>query len=76
MWTINKITALGFTLISNKKLWCHFRGHGFDVYVNLDTKVVNGNYFNFHAYKNSYKGNFRAVINTETEFKTLLKLIV
>lgn len=76
MWTIEKIEALGFKLIQNEKLWCHFRGHGFDVLINLNTKVVRGNYFNFKSYSGFLKGNFKAVIDTEEEFKTLLRLIV
>jgi len=75
MWTIDQIKNLGFTLISNDKLWCHFRGHGFDVFINLDTKQVTGNWFNFRAYKNSFKGHFKAVLSTEEEFKTLLRVI-
>jgi len=76
MWTIEQIKDLDFELINNHNLWCHFRGHGFDVFVNLNTKEVKGNYFNFHAYKNSFKGHFRAILNNQEEFQTLLKLIV
>lgn len=76
IWTIEKIENLGFKLINNHKLWCHFRGHDFDMHINLDTKVTKGNYFNFHGYKNSNKGYFRAIMDTEEEFKLLLKLIV
>ncbi len=75
MWTISKIESLGFKLITNDKLWCHFRGLGFDVFINLDTKVVKGNHFNFRSYKNAYRGNFSACINTEEEFNLLMKLI-
>lgn len=75
MWTINKIKELDFVLISNHKLWCHFRGHGFDVFINLDTKIGNGNYFNFHSYKSNFKGNFKAVLNNKIEFELLLKFI-
>lgn len=76
MWTIETIQDLGFKLIINDKLWCHFRGHGFDVHINLDTRIVKGNVFNFHSYKSSYKGCFRAEINTKEEFELLLKLII
>jgi|688.fasta_scaffold691540_2 hypothetical protein len=75
-WTIPKIENLGFKLISNNKLWCHFRGHGFDVFINLDTKYVKGNNFNFHSYKNAYNGNFKAKLENEEEFNNLLKYIV
>lgn len=75
MWTIAQIEELGFKLIANDKLWCHFRGHGFDVTINLDTKVVKGNHFNFHSLGANYGGHFRAVINTKEEFLLLMKLI-
>jgi hypothetical protein len=76
MWTIETIQDLEFTLITNEKLWCHFRGHGFDVFINLDTKSVEGNHFNFRSYKSSHKGHFSAKIDTPEEFKLLLRLIV
>jgi len=76
MWTIKQIEDLGFKLISNEKKWCHFRGHGFDVSINLDTKVVKGNHFNFHSLGHCFRGHFSARISTEEEFKTLLRLIV
>ncbi len=75
MWTIEQIESLGFKLINNNKLWCHFRGHNFDVFINLDTRVVKGNYFNFHSLSYKFKGNFKAEINTIEEFNLLLKLI-
>ncbi len=75
-WTSNRIINLGFKLIANEKEWYHFRGHGFDVTINLNTKQVKGNHFNFHSYKNSYKGHFSAIINNEQHFLMLLKTIV
>tara|TARA_R110002096_G_scaffold382312_1_gene576210 strand:+ start:7570 stop:7800 length:231 start_codon:yes stop_codon:yes gene_type:complete len=75
MWTIEKIEDVGFKLITNEKKWCHFRGFGFDVFINLDTKVVKGNYFNFKSYKSNFRGNFKAVLNTKEEFEFLLKVI-
>lgn len=75
MWSIEKIKKHGFKLISNEKLWCHFRGNGFDVFINLDTKQVRGNYFNFHSYKSNFKGNFRAILNNDDEMEFLLRVI-
>ena len=75
MWTIDKIKKHGFQLINNKDLWCHFRGHGFDVYINLDTRITLGNYFNFHSYKSSFKGNFKAVLSSDEEMQFLLRII-
>jgi len=75
MWNVKKIEDLNFVLISSHNQWCHFRGHGFDVHVNLNTKNGSGNYFNFHSYKSNFKGNFKAIIETEEEFKSLLKMI-
>ena len=75
MWTIDKLEKLGLELISNDKLWCHFRGYGFDIFINLDTTIVKGNLFNFHSYKSAYKGNFRAAINTPEEFLLLMNMI-
>jgi len=60
MWTIGQIEKHGFILIKNEKLWCHFRGNGFDVFINLDTRVVKGNWFNFHALSGTFRGHFRA----------------
>ncbi len=76
-WTIDRIERLGFKLIVNEKGWCHFRGKGFDVHINLDTTRygIKGNWFNFHSYKSNFKGNFRAVINNEQEFILLLNMI-
>lgn len=76
MWSIEKIEKFGFKLISNEKLWCHFRGNGFDVFINLDTREVDGNIFNFKSFKNSYKGHFRAKIESADEMEVLLKIIV
>jgi hypothetical protein len=75
MWTIERVEKLGFKLIASEKMWCHFRGHGFDVHINLNTKECQANLFNFKSYKNSFKGNFRAQINTEQEFNELLRMI-
>lgn len=76
MWTIeNLIQNLDLKLVTNHKLWCHFTGYGFDIFINLDTRFVKGNYFNFHSYKSNFKGNFKAEINSIEEFKTLMKLI-
>lgn len=75
MWTIESLKELGLELISNDKLWCHFRGFGFDISINLDTRYVKGNHFNFHAYKNSLKGHFKAELNTPEDFKQLMKFI-
>ena len=75
MWTIEQIESHGFKLISNKKLWCHFRGHGFDVFINLDTNQVTGNWFNFHSYKSNFKGNFKAVLENDDEMAFLLRVI-
>ncbi len=74
-WTIERVESLGFKLIVNDKMRCHFRGHNFDVTVNLDMRVVNGNHFNFKSYKNNFLGNFSAVINTEKDFEKLLALV-
>ena len=75
MWSIEKIEKHGFKLINNEKLWCHFRGNGFDVFINLDTKQAKGNYFNFHSYKSNFKGNFRAILNNDDEMEFLLRVI-
>lgn len=75
MWTIPKIESLGFRLESNHKLWCHFIGHGFDVYINLDTTHTKGNRFNFHSKGNNYKGYFKADLDTIEEFEFLLRII-
>jgi len=75
MWSIEQIEKQGFKLIKNEKLWCHFRGNGFDVFINLDTKQVAGNWFNFHSYKSNFKGNFKAVLLNDDDMKTLLRLI-
>jgi len=75
MWTIEQIEKHNFKLITNEKLWCHFRGNGFDVFINLDTQQVNGNWFNFHSYKSNYKGNFKAVLSNDEEMITLLRVI-
>lgn len=76
MWTIEQIEGLGFKLRSKQDLWCQFRGHGFDVSINLNTKQVKGNHFNFHSLADTFKGHFSAEIDTEEDFKTLLRLIV
>lgn len=76
MWTEDKIKDLGFKLINNNKLWYHFRGHGFDVMVNLNLKECEGNLFNFKSLKSNFKGNFKARLKNEEEFKNLLKYIV
>ena len=75
MWTIDKIEKHGFKLITNEKLWCHFRGNGFDVFINLDTKQVTGNWFNFHSHKSNFKGNFKAVLCNDEEMQFLLRVI-
>lgn len=75
MWTIQQIEDVGFELITNDKQWCHFRGFGFDVFINLDTKVVKGNLFNFKSYKSNFKGHFRARLNNKEKLMCLLKVI-
>lgn len=75
MWTIEKIEDVGFKLISDERKRCHFRGFGFDVFINLDTKVVKGNLFNFKSYKSNFKGNFKAILNSKEELDFLLKVI-
>ena len=75
MWTIEKIEKHGFKLIANDKQWCHFRGHGFEVHINLDTRVTAGNYFNFKSDKSSYKGHFKAVLINDEEMEFLLSVI-
>lgn len=75
MWTIDQIRKHGFELVSNHKLWCHFRGNGFDVFINLNTKEVKGNYFNFHSYKSNFKGHFKAELNNDEEMEFLLRVI-
>ena len=75
MWSIEQIEKHEFKLITNEKLWCHFRGNGFDVFINLDTRQAAGNYFNFHSYKSNYKGNFKAVLTNDVEMQPLLRLI-
>ena len=76
MWTIEIIKKEGFELLNQSKLWCHFRGHGYDVYINLDTNVVEGNLFNFHSYKGFNKGTFRARLEDVEALRFLLKVIV
>jgi hypothetical protein len=71
-FTIQEIESVGFKLISNHKLWCHFRGFGFDLHINLDT-TTEGNLFNFKAYKDSFKGNFRVRLNSLEELRFILK---
>lgn len=75
MWSIKKIESHGFKLLRNDRLWCHFVGHGFDVFINLDTKSTNGNMFNFHSHKNSFKGNFKAELNDDSDMEFLLRVI-
>lgn len=75
MWTIEEIEDCGFKLVTNHKLWCHFKGHGFDVYINLDTTKVKGNYFNFHSLPNTFRGHFKATLNNKEELLTLLSYI-
>ena len=75
MWSIEQIEKHGFKLISDEKLWCHFMGNGFDVFINLNTKQVKGNCFNFHSYKSNFKGNFRAILNNDDEMEFLLRVI-
>lgn len=75
MWTIEQIEELGFKLVQNEKLWCRFKGHGYEVSINLDTKQVTGNHFNFHSQKGLWKGHFSACINTPEEFKMLLGML-
>ena len=74
-WTIEKIKNLGFELINSEKMWCHFRGKGFDLFINLNDVESNCNYFNFHSYKSSFNGNFKAVLENEQEFNNLFKYI-
>jgi len=75
MWSIEQIEKHGFKLITNEKLWCHFRGNGFDLFINLDTKQVTGNWFNFHSLASKFKGHFRAVLRNDEEMEFLLRVI-
>ena len=75
MWTIAQIEKHGFKLISNDKLWCHFRGHSFDVFINLDTKVVKGNRFNFKSIGGVFKGHFKAELDNDSDMEFLLRVI-
>ena len=76
MWTVEQIEDCGFKLISNHKLWCRFKGHGFEVSINLDTNQVTGNHFNFHSLPNKFKGHFKAELNNKEELLTLLSYII
>lgn len=76
IWTIKQIEELGFKLIQNDKQWCRFRGHGFDVLINLDTTKTKGNQFNFHSLGNNLKGYFSARINNKAHFMILLDMII
>ena len=73
MWNIEKIKSVGFKLVSENKGWCHFRGHGFDVFINLS--ITPGDLFNFHSYKNSFKGNFRIKLVSIEELKFIVERI-
>jgi hypothetical protein len=75
MWTIDAIEKHGFRLISNNKLWFHFRGNGFDVFINLDNRFGKGNCFNFHSHKSNFKGNFKAELCNDEEMSFLLRVI-
>ena len=75
-WTVDKIKSLGLELVQQDKLWCHFRGLGFDIHINLDVDQCKGTLFNFKSYKNSMRGNFKAVLNNEEEFIQLMTFIV
>lgn len=73
-WTVEEIESVGLKLIVNDKSWCHFRGHGFDVFINLNVPPPSrGNLFNFHAYKDSYKGNFRIYLYTIEELQFIIE---
>lgn len=73
-WTIEEIESCGFKLIINEKLCCHFRGHGFDVFINLEERVT-GDLFIFKSYKQNLKGNFKAKLSNVAEMELLLKVI-
>lgn len=76
MWTIEQIESCGFKLLNNDKQWCHFRGRGYDVFINLEKTVrADGNYFNFHSLSHKFNGNFRAIVNNPEEMETLLTFI-
>lgn len=63
MWTIKMIEECGFTLLQNEKLWCRFEYLGWELMINLDTKVVNGNHFNFKAITaHGVRGHFSAKV--------------
>lgn len=76
-WTIDRLLALGFKLVQNDKLWCRFEGYNYEFWINLDTKYVVGNYFNFSPKGNNYGGgSFKAIIETEEEFQVIINCIL
>jgi hypothetical protein len=71
-WTVEE--SVGFKLIVQEKSWCHFRGHGFDVYINLNPPPPSrGNLFNFKSYKDSLKGHFRIYLYNVDELKFIIE---
>lgn len=73
MWTIEEIESVGFKLITNDKNWCCFRGHGFEVYINLlPPPPQRGNLFNFKSYKDSFKGNFKVYLYSVEELQFII----
>ena len=76
MWTIEMIEQCGFTLLQNDKLWCRFRRGGWEVMINLDTKVVDGNHFNFHSIPSrGCRGHFKAKLYCKEELVFLTTIL-
>ena len=73
MWEVEEIESVGFELIQEDKGWCHFRGHGFDLFINRKMPRPNGNLFNFKSYKSNFKGNFRIRLYTIDELKFIIE---
>lgn len=69
-WTIQRLEALGFKLLTDHKLWCRFKGHDCSVSINLDVNVVDGNHFNFHG---NHFGWISLTIHDENEMMIFLE---
>ena len=67
---------MGCYLKANHNLWCHFEYKDFEFSINLDTRQVTGTHFDFKSKPNKFEGHFRANLNTEEEFATLMQFIL
>lgn len=73
-WTIGKIESTGLELVGREKDWCTFRGHGFEVSINLNPSPPStGNLFNFKSDKKSFKGNFKIYLYTTEELNFIIE---